>query len=245
MKKTISLLALGSLLSFSADAQLKDLLNKAKEQLPVKTGTGTGSNLSNTEIVSGLRQALELGSKNASGMLSKKDGYFGNAVVKILLPPEARKVETVLRQIGMGHLADETILSMNRAAEDAAQEAAPIFLNAIRTMSIQDGVSILRGGKGAATNYLKRRTTVELTNAFRPVIENSLNKMNVAGYWNKTFSTYNRLPTTRQAINPDLAGYVTERALAGLFLMIAEEENKIRTDPGARVTDLLKKVFGG
>ena len=133
---------------------------------------------------------------------------------------------------------------MNRAAEDAATKAVPIFVNAITTMSIQDGINIVRGGNGAATNYLKTRTTAELTNAFRPVIQNSLNKLNVATYWNQLFTFYNKLPTTFNKINPDLTAYVTERALSGLFLTIAQEENKIRSNPSARVTDLLQKVFG-
>lgn len=202
------------------------------------------NNLSNQEIVGALREALQVGARNASGKLSAQNGYFGNQLVKILLPPEAKKVESALRQVGMGDLVDKTILSMNRAAEDAAGKAVPIFINAITTMSIQDGVNIVRGGNGAATNYLKARTTAELTQAFRPVIEGSLNKLNVATYWNQLFTFYNKLPTTFNKINPDLTAYVTERALNGLFLTIAEEENKIRTNPGARVTDLLQKVFG-
>src|SRR5690606_10942869 len=139
---------------------------------------------------------------------------------------------------------DKTILSMNRAAEDAASKAVPIFVNAITSMSIQDGLNILKGGQGAATNYLKSRTTAQLTTALRPVIEGSLHKLNVATYWNKTFSVYNQLPTTFNKVNPDLTAYVTERPLQGLFLTIADEENKIRNNPAARVSDLLKKVFG-
>jgi hypothetical protein len=133
---------------------------------------------------------------------------------------------------------------MNRAAEDAAGKAVPIFVNAITTMSVQDGITIVRGGNGAATNYLRNRTTAELTSAFRPVIQNSLNKVNATKYWTEVFTVYNRLPTTRNKINPDLTAYVTERALNGLFVTIADEENKIRNNPAARVTDLLKKVFG-
>ena len=231
---------------------LKDLWNSVKNN----TSSGSNSrnnnasgglslnNLSNAEIVGALREALQVGAKNASGKLSAQNGYFGNQLVKILLPPEAKKVENALRQVGMSELVDKTILSMNRAAEDAATKAVPIFVNAITTMSIQDGINIVRGGNGAATNYLKTRTTAELTNAFRPVIQNSLNKLNVATYWNQLFTFYNKLPTTFNKINPDLTAYVTERALSGLFLTIAQEENKIRSNPSARVTDLLQKVFG-
>ncbi|HRO44008.1 MAG TPA: DUF4197 domain-containing protein [Flavipsychrobacter sp.] len=233
--------------SINADAQtVRDLWNSVKKNTSGGSNTtGTSlNNISNQEIVSALREALQVGAKNASGKLSAQNGYFGNQLVKILLPPEAKKVENALRQVGMNDLVDKTILSMNRAAEDAAVKAAPIFINAITTMSIQDGVNIVKGGNGAATNYLKSRTTAELTNAFRPVIQNSLNKLNVASYWNQLFTFYNRLPTTFNKINPDLTAYVTERALSGLFVTISEEENKIRTNPTARVTDLLKKVFG-
>jgi hypothetical protein len=133
---------------------------------------------------------------------------------------------------------------MNRAAEDAAGKAAPIFINAIRGMTINDGINIIRSGNGAATNYLKGATTVALTSAFRPVIETSLNKVGATAYWGDVMRIYNGLPTTRNRINPDLTAYVTERALNGLFVGIADEENKIRTNPAARITDLLSKVFG-
>ena len=242
-------LSLLALTGSAAQAQtLKDLWNNVKTN--TNNGSGKGGNgvslnsLSNTEIVGALREALQVGAKNASVKLSAQNGYFGNSLVKILMPPEAKKVEQALRQVGMNDLVDRTILSMNRAAEDAAVKAAPIFINAITTMSIQDGLNIVRGGNGAATNYLKTRTTAELTRAFRPVIEGSLNKLNVASYWNQLFTFYNKLPTTFNKINPDLTAYVTERALNGLFVTIAEEENKIRTNPTARVTNLLQKVFG-
>ncbi|MBW7912785.1 MAG: DUF4197 domain-containing protein, partial [Taibaiella sp.] len=204
----------------------------------------SGSNLSNSEVIAGLKQALEIGSNNAGNQLSALNGYFGNQLIKILMPPEARQVEQTLRSIGMGSEVDKAILAMNRAAEDAAKKAAPIFVDAIRTITINDGLSILRGGNGAATNYLKGRTTQQLTNAFRPVIENSLRKVDATKYWSQVFTIYNRLPTTRNKVNPDLTGYVTERALNGLFITVEQEENKIRQNPSARVTDLLKKVFG-
>ncbi len=205
---------------------------------------GTIGSLSSSEIVSGLKEALNVGAKNASTRLSSPNGFFGNAVLKILMPPEARRVESTLRSLGFGSTVDKAILSMNRAAEDAATKAAPIFLDAVRNMTITDGLSVLRGGNGAATNFLKSRTTTALTAAFRPVIQTSLNKVGATSLWSDVFSTYNRLPTTRSKINPDLAGYVTERALGGLFTTIAEEETKIRTNPAARVSDILRKVFG-
>lgn len=207
--------------------------------------SGIGNNLSNTDIANGLKEALRIGAQNASGRLSAVNGFFGNALIKILMPPEAKKVETTLRQIGMGNVVDKAILSMNRAAEDASAKAIPIFVNAITSMSIQDGITILRGGNGAATNYLKMKTTQALTDAFRPVIQNSLGKVGATALWSDVFRIYNQLPTTYNKINPDLTGYVTERALSGLFVNIADEENKIRNNPAARVTGLLQQVFGG
>lgn len=244
MKKIFILLLCSPLLFVQqSKAQFGDILNKGKKILNEQTGSG-GSNLTNSEIIAGLKQALEIGSNNAGNQLSAVNGYFGNQLVKILMPPEAKKVEQTLRSIGMGSEVDKAILAMNRAAEDAAQKAAPIFIDAIRTITIQDGLGILRGGNGAATNYLKGRTTQQLTNAFRPVIENSLNKVDATKYWAQVFTIYNRLPTTVNKINPDLPAYVTERALNGLFITVEQEENKIRQNPSARVTDLLKKVFG-
>lgn len=244
MKKLFILFILGTFLSVQqSHAQFGDILNKGKKILNEQTGNG-GSNLSNSEVIAGLKQALEIGSNNAGNQLSALNGYFGNQLIKIMMPPEARQVEQTLRSIGMGSEVDKAILAMNRAAEDAAQKAAPIFVDAIRTITINDGLSILRGGNGAATNYLKGRTTQQLTNAFRPVIENSLRKVDATKYWSQVFTIYNRLPTTRTKVNPDLTGYVTERALNGLFVTVEQEENKIRQNPSARVTDLLKKVFG-
>jgi hypothetical protein len=222
---------------------LKGVANSATKSGSTQSGGSLGS-LSNQDIVSALRQALEIGAQNASGRLNATNGFFGNALIKVLMPPEAKKVENSLRSIGMGSMVDKAILSMNRAAEDAAGQAVPIFVNAIRNMTITDGLNILRGGNGAATNFLRNGTTAALTNAFRPVIINSLSKVGATSYWGDVMKIYNRLPTTRQQINPDLTAYVTERALNGLFVNIADEENKIRTNPAARVTDILKKVFG-
>jgi hypothetical protein len=171
------------------------------------------------------------------------DGYFADLAIKILMPAEAKKVENTLRSIGMGKLVDRAILSMNRAAEDAAKGVGNIFWNSIKQMTISDGLQILRGGDFAATDYLKKTTTAELTMKFRPVIETSLAKVDATKYWKDVFSAYNKFSS--KPVNTDLAGYVTERALGGLFLNIGLEEQKIRKDPAARVTDILKKVFGG
>jgi hypothetical protein len=141
-------------------------------------------------------------------------------------------------------MVDNAILSMNRAAEQASKSAAPIFVDAIKTMSIQDAFGILKGSDSAATTYLKGRTSMELTNSFKPVIEDALEKTNATKYWKDVFETYNKLPTTFNKVNTDLSGYVTEKALTGLFYQVALEEQKIRKDPAARVTDILRKVFG-
>jgi hypothetical protein len=209
------------------------LLNKAK-----------GGSLSTEEVVAGLKEALSVGANNSASKLSAVDGFFANAAIKVLLPPEAQKVERALRTAGMGKLVDDAILSMNRAAEDAAKSAAPIFLDAIKTMSFQDAMGILRGSDTAATGYLRGKTVPALTEAFRPIIEGALEKTNATKHWRTLFDTYNKLPTTFNKVNPDLAGYVTDRGLSGLFYQVAAEEMKIRKDPAARVTETLKKVFG-
>ncbi len=240
--KNLFLLAL-VFVSFSACAQQKntgDILKKAGSIFGNKEGGG----LSNEDIVAGLKEALSVGARNSASQLSSVDGFFANAVIKVLMPEEAKKVESTLRNVGLGNLVDNAILSMNRAAEEASKSAAPIFVDAIKSMSIQDAVGILRGTDTAATSYLKGRTTASLTEAFRPVIDQALDKTNATKHWKDVFETYNRLPTTFNKINSDLSGYVTERALSGLFYQVALEEKKIRKDPAARVSDILKKVFG-
>lgn len=205
-----------------------------------KTGSG---NLSTDDIAAGLKEALSVGAEKAGSKLSSVDGFFANAALKILMPEEAKKAEQKLRAIGLGKQVDEAVLSMNRAAEDASKSAAPIFVNAIKQMSIQDAAGILKGGDHAATDYLKGKTTSALTESFRPVIEKSLEKVNATKYWNTVITTYNKFTLTK--INPDLSAYVTEKALSGIFYQVAEEEQQIRKNPVARTSELLKKVFGG
>jgi hypothetical protein len=204
-------------------------------------GSSLKGGLTNDEIINGLKEALATGTDKGTQKLSAVDGFFKDAVLKILMPEEAKKAEKTLRSMGMGKLVDNAILSMNRAAEDAAKEAKPIFLNAIKGITIQDGLGILKGGDNAATNYLKERTTTALTEAFRPIIENSLKKVDATKHWNLVFTNYNKF--SAQKVNPDLSAYVTEKAMAGIFYQVAQEEQKIRKDPAARATDLLKKVF--
>lgn len=252
MKQLTVILAL-LIFSFSVQAQtLKSLVKKAtakdsasgKSILDnvVETGGSTGS-LTNTDIVNGLKEALTKGAQKSAGKLSAVDGFLGNAALKILMPPEAAKVEQTLRGMGMDKQVDNAITSMNRAAEDAAKSAAPIFVQAIKNMSISDAMGILKGSDTAATAYLHSKTVSPLTEAFRPVIENSLKKVNATKYWRSLFTTYNLVSPNK--INPDLTAYVTERALAGIFLQLGQEEADIRKNPAARTTELLQKVFGG
>ncbi|MBX3253809.1 MAG: DUF4197 domain-containing protein [Chitinophagaceae bacterium] len=249
MKKIIlCLTAALFLFSISSEAQLlKKVLGDKNDSTKSSSGilgniTGKDGNLSKDDIAAGLKEALSVGAQNAGKTLSAVDGYFANAALKILMPEEAKKVEEKLRAVGMGKQVDEAILSMNRAAEDAAKSAAPIFVNAIKQMSIQDAAGILKGGDFAATEYLKGKTTSALTESFRPVIEKSLEKVDATKYWNTLFTAYNKF--TLNKINPDLSAYVTEKALSGIFYQVAQEEQKIRKDPLARTTELLKNVFG-
>jgi len=235
MKKIIQLLSCVILLSGCESTQQ---IIKAIEPY----ATGPNGQLTSTEIAAGLKQALEVGAQNSGNQLSALDGFFKNAAIKILLPPEAQKVEKTLRDLGMSNLVDKAILSVNRAAEDAAKSAAPIFIDAIKAMTIQDAVGILKGGDFAATNYLKDKTTSSLSSAFKPVIDNSLSKVGATKYWGDVFNTYNKFATNK--INPDLSAFVTGKAIDGIFYQVSLEEQKIRKDPVARVTDLLKKVFG-
>ena len=250
MKKTIFFFASLFILSTSIQAQgLKGLIKSAttkdssgKTSVGKILGNGTGkTSLTNDDIINGLKEALSIGTKNGTTKLSAVDGFFKDAAIKILMPEEAQKVEKRLRSMGMGKQVDNAILSMNRAAEDAAKSAAPIFMNAIKGITIQDGIGILRGSDFAATEYLKGKTAASLTEAFRPVIEASVAKVDATKYWNSLFTTYNKF--SAEKVNPDLAAYVTEKALEGIFYQVGQEEQKIRKDPAARVTDILQKVF--
>jgi len=240
MKRIIQLVSCVLLLSaLSGCESTQQILNSIEQNYPAVAGSGQ---LTTADIAAGLKQALEVGANNSSNQLSALDGFFKNAAIKILLPQEAQKVEKTLRDLGMGSLVDKAILSLNRAAEDATKSAAPIFVDAIKTMTIQDALGILKGGDFAATNYLKTKTTTALTSAFKPVIQQSLDKVSATKYWGDVFTTYNKFATNK--INPDLSGFVTDKAITGIFYQVGLEEQKIRKDPVSRVTDLLKKVFG-
>jgi hypothetical protein len=237
--------------SFSQAQGILGKLNKAVKGDSTRSGSvlnkvlggSKGSSLSSDEIIQGLKEALTIGADSSAKRLNKADGFFANAAIKILMPEEAKKAEKTLRQFGMGSLVDKAVLSMNRAAEDAAGGISTIFWDAIKGMTVTDGLSILRGGDFAATEYLKKNTTAQLTEKMRPIIEASLSKVNATQYWKDVFTAYNKFSKT--PVNTDLSAYVTERSLSGVFFSIGEEEQKIRKDPAAQVTGLLKKVFGG
>lgn len=252
MKKLLLLFSFSSFFLIKAQSQgLKGLINKVIKD----TSSGASINkvlnagsasdkeaLSTNTIADGLKEALRVGTERGVSKLSSVDGFFKDAAVKILMPEEARKVEQKLRSIGLGKQVDNAVLSMNRAAEDASKSAAPIFIKVIKQMSIQDAASILKGGDFAATEFLKSKTASDLTDAFHPVVEQSLAKVNATKYWNSLFSAYNQFSSNK--VNTDLSAYVTEKALSGIFHEVALQEQKIRKDPVAQTTELLKKVFG-
>ena len=207
--------------------------------LPQSTTTVT-----QTEAAQAIREALDQGTGKGIGVLNKPDGFFGNEAYKLFLPPDARKIENTLRQVGFASLVDKAILQINRAAEDAVGYARPIFLDAIRQMTIADAINIVKGPRDAATQYFREKTTDKLTAAFLPVIKSSLDKFSATKYYTDLVNTYNNFPTTLNKINPDLPSYVVDKAVTALFDQIAKEEVNIRSNPVARTTEILKKVFG-
>lgn len=214
------------------------------KKLSKSLNTSTVAGYTEKEAVDGIKEALIKGTGESVTVLSAVDGYFGNPEIRIPFPPEAKVVEQKLRAVGLGSQVDKVVLSINRAAENAANEAKPIFVAAITGMTITDAISIVKGESNAATQYLQRTTTPELKAKFQPVIKQSLDAVDATRYWTDLINTYNKIPLV-QKMNPDLAAYVTDQAIAGLFVMIAREELKIRKDPVARTSELLRKVFGG
>lgn len=214
-------------------------LKKVSKVLESSSGTGFSEN----EAAQAIKEALIKGTGESVKLVSVVDGYFKNTEIKIPFPPEAANVETRLRALGLGSEVDKVVLSINRAAEDAAKEAQPIFVAAVKNLTIQDAIGIVRGKENAATEYLSRTTLPELKLKFEPIIKNSLDKVNATKYWSDIINTYNKIPLVTK-MNPDLAGYVTDKAIQGLFVMIAKEELKIRKDPVARTSEILRKVFG-
>ena len=235
MKKVI--LATMVMASVTAGAQgfLKNVQKAVK--------TVQSKSLSETDAANGIKEALIKGTNESVKATSATDGYLKNPLIKIPFPEDARNVETKLRAMGMGKQVDEAITSINRAAEDAAKDAGNIFATAVKNISVNDAVNIVKGNNDAATTYLKTNTSTELNAKFQPTIKTSLDKVNATKCWTDLINIYNKIPLVKK-VNPDLTSYVTGKAIDGLFLMIAQEEGKIRKDPAARTSELLKKVFG-
>lgn len=197
----------------------------------------------NEQLNAGLKEALTLATDISADRLNLKDGYLNNLDVKILFPPEAKNIESTLRSLGLDAMVDQVIVSVNRAAEDAAIQAKPIFESAIKSMSVTDVKAILTGEKDAATKYFAKSTSDSLTVKFQPIIDQSLKKVDATKYWEDVTTRYNKVPFVKK-VNTDLTGYVTKKAIDGLFVEIAKEELKIRDNVAARKSELLKQVFG-
>ena len=229
-----------SFFSFNTlNAQLLEGLKSVKELVkdPFK------SNFSEKEASEAIKEALTNGVSKGSDFLSKKDGFLKNPEVMIPFPQDAKVVETTLRKIGMGKQVDDVVTSLNRAAEDAALSSKDIFVAAVKGMSVKDAINIVKGNDNAATSFLKSQTNESLKLTFKPIIQNSIEKVGVTKYWSTAMTSYNKVPFVKK-VNPDLNDYVTLKAIDALFLMISKEEAIIRKDPMARTSDLLKKVFG-
>jgi len=212
--------------------EAKSMVRKAK-----------GVSISQEDAASAIKEALNKGITKGVELVSKENGYFGDIEIKIPFPQEAKSMEDKLRAIGMGNKVDEVVLSINRAAEDAAVKSKDIFMQAIKQMTLTDAINIVKGEDNAATKYLQVHTTDELVRQFSPVISESLTKVNATKYWSDVIRTYNKIPLVKK-MNPDLTDYVTHKAIDGLFVKIAKEEKEIRKNPAARTSELLKKVFG-
>lgn len=223
------------------------LLLSCDQLLPLLENAGSISTPntppSKSEVSSGIKEALKVGIKKTVLKTSTNNGFLNNSLIKIPFPAEAQKVENAVRKLGLGNKVDDFVATLNHGAEEASKKASPIFVNAITSMGINDVYNIWRGDNNAATEYLKGATQSQLATAFRPVIKTALAKVDVTKYWNPIIDTYNKIPLV-QKMNPNLEDYVLQGTLDGLFKMLALEEGKIREDPAARVSDILKKIFG-
>ncbi len=243
MKKTVAIFGLCTLMiSACTDQQVLATLETAGEVL---NGEGASA-LTNDEVIAGLKEALSVGTDNATSFASAIDGFNENVRIRIPFPEDAIKVKNTVEDLGLGPQVDKFVLTLNRAAEEASKEAAPIFLDAILGMSISDGFAILKGDKNAATQYLREKTYQGLYDSFTPKVKLAVSKVKVGENWTPLANAYNTATflTGGEPVNPDLNDYVTTKAIDGLFTLLADEEEKIRENPAARVTDLLQKVFG-
>jgi len=238
MKKTLfrsAVMALVVSLASCSPQELQSILNS----------TGAPAALSNEEVIAGLKEALRLGTERTVSSTSASDGFWGNALIRVPFPEEAIKVKNTLMDLGIAKPVEDFERTLNKAAEAAAKEAVPVFVDAITGMTIQDGFTILRGGENAATNFLREKTSAALRARFTPVVQNATQQVALTSYWQPVATAYNTatLLTGGKAVNPDLDAYVTDKALQGLFTVLAQEEKRIRVDPVARTTQLLQKVF--
>jgi hypothetical protein len=231
--------------SYSQSTDSGSVMGNVMESLGGLLGGSSSSSgsMTNELAANGLKQALSAGTDLAANNLGQIDGFLANAAVKILFPLEARKIESTLRSLGMGSVCDQVITSVNRAAEAAVVEAKPIFVEAIKQMTITDAINILTGDKDAATQYLQRTSGQVLIAKFEPIIQSNLQKANATKYWSDAIKAYNAVPFV-QKMNPNLSQYVTQKATDGIFLMVAIEEGKIRENPAQRVGSVLQDVFG-
>lgn len=234
MKKIFFLLLFVSTIS---NAQFKNLVKKATDKAATYTKSDSG-----LDIGAGLKEALNKGVTEQVSKLTAEDGFYKNETVKILMPEELQKVDKTLRKMGMSNLADDGIKALNRAAEDAVKEANPIFVSAIKNMSITDAKSILMGNENAATVYLQSETTTDLYAKFSPVVKQSISKVGADVIWASIIKKYNAIPMVSK-VNPDITDYVTNKALEGVFKMITVEEKNIRTNLNSRTSDVLRKIF--
>jgi len=241
MKRIVYTLSLALTINFCSC----DVVNEAATLLSTPSAP-TKPALTNEEVISGLKEALGVGIKNSVSLTSITDGFLGNTAIRLPFPEDALKVKQKALELGLDKQVEKFETTLNRAAEEATKEALPIFSDAIKNMTIGDGFAILKGGNGAATKYLKDKTTEQLKTAFRPKVDAAIATVKLTDFWNPIITKYNNVMALSggQKLNPDLNAYVTQKAIDGLFFMVEQEENKIRLDPVARVSDLLKKVFG-
>ena len=225
--------------NLAAVSNSQSILDKAKARL-----SKNNSNVTEEEAGLGVKEALNNGIGSAVSFLNKPDAFFKNELYIVLLPPDAKKMEKTLRDLGMGKMCDDAIEAINRGAEDAVGYATPIFVDAIKQMTVTDALKLVTGGKNSITNFFREKTSAKLKEAFMPVINKSLEKTNATKYYGDAVTRYNKVPLVKK-MNPDLSDYVADRTLFALFDRIGVEEANIRSNPAARTSDLLKKVFGG
>ena len=238
MKKNIILFSTLLIIGSSCE-----LLNEVSKVVQTPVATNASNPLSNEEVIAGLKEALSIGIKNSVNLTSATDGFLKNTEIMLPFPPDAIKVKEKAMALGLSGQVEKFETTLNRAAEEATKEAIPIFIDAIKNMTVQDGFAILKGGNGSASQFLKNQTSAKLVSAFAPKVKEATSKVKLTEYWNPIITKYNAL-TLGNKLDPDLNAYITQKAIDGLFIMVAKEEDKIRLDPAARVSDILIKVFG-